>query len=110
MKIFSPRHFLRHVSAPTLREFTQAHLIASYLPPGWDSDDENLTDRVNTAVDSLQTTWESGGLTEEEASAVSQALHWWHDDLRRVHLHQVAVPRASKDVPGSLKSPRESTL
>lgn len=86
MKIFNPRHFLRHVSAPTLREFTQAHPIATHLPAGWDGDEDNLPATVNAAVDTLQATWEAGGLPDEAAGALSQALHLWHDDLRRVHL------------------------
>lgn len=86
MKIFNPRHFLRHISAPALREFTLAHPIAAHLPSDWDSDAALLAGRLNTAIDELQTTWESGSLDEVTASALSQALHLWHDDLKRIHL------------------------
>ena len=86
MKIFSPAHFLRHVSMPTLREFTDAHPIASRLTIDWDSDPDTLPTKVNAAIDALQASLSADGLSSEDAAAIGIDLHLWHDDLRRVHL------------------------
>lgn len=86
MKIFSPAHFLRHVSMPTLRDFTQAHPIADRLTIDWDSDPDTLSAKVNSAVEALQASATSDGLPADEVAALAQDLHLWHDDLRRVHL------------------------
>lgn len=86
MKIFSPAHFLRHVSMPTLREFTDAHPIASRLTIDWDSEPDTLPAKVNAAIDALHVSLAADGLSADEASAISEDLRLWHDDLRRVHL------------------------
>lgn len=83
MKIFSHAHFLRHVSMPTLREFTDAHPIAEYLDMDWGGPADLVPIRLNAAIEALQ---HREDLSEAEASEVSHALHLWHDDLRRVHL------------------------
>ena len=86
MKIFSPAHFLRHVSMPTLREFTDAHPIAPRLTIDWDSPPETLPAMVNAAIEALHASMGADGMSDEEMSALGQDLHLWHDDLRRVHL------------------------
>lgn len=86
MKIFSPAHFLRHVSMPTLREFTDAHPIASRLTIDWDSEPDTLPAKVNAAIDALHLSLTADGLSADEASAIGEDLRLWHDDLRRVHL------------------------
>lgn len=86
MKIFSPTHFLRHVSTSTLREFTDAHPISPRLNIDWDSDPDTLPTKINAAIENLQTSLSQGDLSAEEVSAIGNDLHLWHDDLRRVHL------------------------
>lgn len=86
MKIFSPAHFLRHVSMPTLREFTDAHPIAPRLTIDWNSPPETLPAMVNAAIEALHASMGADGMSDEEMSALGQDLHLWHDDLRRVHL------------------------
>ena len=86
MKIFSPAHFLRHVSMPTLREFTDAHPIAPRLTIDWDSPPETLPAMVNAAIETLHASMGADGMSDEDVSALGQDLHLWHDDLRRVHL------------------------
>ena len=86
MKIFNPAHFLRHVSMPTLREFTDAHPIAPRLTIDWDSDPDTLPVKLNAAIEAMQAALTEDGLSAEEASAIADDLHLWHDDLRRVHL------------------------
>jgi hypothetical protein len=86
LKIFSPAHFLRHVSMPTLQEFTDAHPIGSRLSIDWNSDPDTLPAKVNAAIDELQASLNAEGLSREEAAAIGDDLHLWHDDLRRVHL------------------------
>ena len=54
MKIFSPAHFLRHISKPTLHAFTHAHPIGSRLSIDWDSPEDSLSAKVNAAIEVLQ--------------------------------------------------------
>jgi len=86
LKIFSPAHFLRHVSTSTLREFTDAHPISPRLDIDWDSDPETLPAKINVAIENLQAALSEGDLSAEEFTAIGHDLHLWHDDLRRVHL------------------------
>lgn len=86
MKIFSPAHFLRHVSMPTLRAFTDAHLLGQRLSIDWESPADTLGGKVNAAVEALHASLSDGGMNTDEVSAIQNALHLWHDDLRRVHL------------------------
>ena len=86
MKIFSPAHFLRHVSMPTLREFTDAHPIASRLTIDWDSDPDTLPAKLNAAIEALHASLSADNFSVDEASAIGGDLRLWHDDLRRVHL------------------------
>lgn len=86
MKIFSPAHFLRHVSMPTLQEFTVAHPIAPRLTIDWDSDPDTLPAKLNTAIEALHVSLTDDGIPSDEASAIAEDLRLWHDDLRRVHL------------------------
>jgi hypothetical protein len=86
LKIFSPTHFLRHVSASTLREFTDAHPICPRLNIDWDSDPDTLPTKINAAIENLQASLSEGDLSAKEVLAIGNDLHLWHDDLRRVHL------------------------
>jgi hypothetical protein len=86
LKIFNPAHFLRHVSMPTLRDFTDAHPVAARLNIDWDGPADGLPAAVNAAIEALQAAVDADGLTEAEATAIGQDLQLWHDDLRRVHL------------------------
>jgi hypothetical protein len=86
LKIFSPAHFLRHISKPTLHAFTHAHPIGSRLSIDWDSPEDSLSAKVNAAIEVLQSSLNQEDLSEEDASSLGHDLHLWHDDLRRVHL------------------------
>ena len=86
MKIFSPTHFLRHVSKPALHGFTQAHPICPRLTIDWESSENSLADNVNTAIEVLQTSLHTSDFSEKEKSAIADDLNLWNDDLRRVHL------------------------
>lgn len=86
MKIFSPAHFLRHVSKPTLQAFTDAHPIGNRLIIDWECPDDILPAKVNAAIEAMQASLNEEGLTEAEVLAIGHDLHLWHDDLRRVHL------------------------
>lgn len=86
MKIFNPAHFLRHVSMPTLREFTTAHPIAPRLTIDWDGPADAMAATVIAAIEALQVTMEADDTPEADAKAIGHDLHLWYDDLRRVHL------------------------
>jgi hypothetical protein len=86
LKIFSPTHFLRHVSKPALHGFTQAHPIFPRLTIDWECSENSLADNVHAAIEVLQTSLLTTDLPEKEKSAIADDLNLWHDDLRRVHL------------------------
>ena len=86
MKIFSPAHFLRQVSMPMLRAFTDAHPLGPHLSIDWEVPADTLASKVNAAVEALHTSLENGRLSADEVSTIEHALRLWHDDLRRVHL------------------------
>jgi len=35
MKIFNPRHFLRHIAPTVLRDFVQSHPLGAHLSVDW---------------------------------------------------------------------------
>ena len=86
MKIFNPAHFLRHISMPTLREFTDAHPLGQSLAIDWSLAQELLPTVVNDAVALLEATMQGAEMTQAERESVEYKLHLWHDDLRRAHL------------------------
>ena len=86
MKIFNAAHFLRHVSMPTLREFTQAHPLASSLVIDWSEATDLLPTLVNEAVAGVDIVLRDSPLTALERETTERNLYLWHDDLRRAHL------------------------
>jgi hypothetical protein len=71
MTIFNAKHFLRHIGMPTLRQFTQAHVLGVRLTVDWEQSPQSLPATVNDAVQVL-----------------------WVDDLRRAHLMSNALALA----------------
>lgn len=55
MNVFNPPHFLRHIGMPTLREFTEAHVLGPYLTLDWTQDEATLPAMVSQAVEALAT-------------------------------------------------------
>lgn len=53
MKIFTPSYFLRHISAPLLREFMEGHPLGPRLTIDWDCPDADLSERIVSAVEAL---------------------------------------------------------
>ena len=86
MKIFSLAHFLRHVSMPMLRAFTNAHPLGPHLSIDWEVTADTLVSKVHAAVEALHASLSNDELSADEASSIEHALRLWQDDLRRVHL------------------------
>ena len=86
MKIFNAAHFLRHISMPTLREFTQAHPISAHLSIDWTLAEESLPKLVCDAVSALDASLAGSTCTVGERERLQQNLQLWQDDLRRAHL------------------------
>ena len=86
MKIFTPSHFLRHISAPLLREFMEGHPLGSRLTIDWECPEEALSGQINQVVEALDASLQDSDLSMDDIAAIRHALHLWHDDLRRVHL------------------------
>ncbi len=86
MKIFSHAHFLRHISMPTLREFTDAHVLGSSLSIDWDAPADAFATQINDAVNALEASLHDAENAPEALETMERNLHLWHDDLRRAHL------------------------
>ncbi|BBE50870.1 hypothetical protein OYT1_ch1313 [Ferriphaselus amnicola] len=86
MKIFNPRHFLRHISMPTLREFTEAHVLGARLNIDWDQAPETLPTILSDAVEVLDASLPNADLPATEREAIGHDIHLWYDDLRRAHM------------------------
>lgn len=86
MKIFNPRHFLRHISMPTLREFTEAHVLHARLKIDWEQPPETLPTQLADAVEALDSSLPNSDLPATEREAIGHDIHIWYDDLRRAHM------------------------
>lgn len=86
MKIFNPRHFLRHISMPTLREFTEAHVLHARLNIDWEQPPETLPTQLADAVEALDASLPNSDLPAAEREAIGHDIHIWYDDLRRAHM------------------------
>lgn len=86
MSVFNPPHFLRHIGMPTLREFTEAHILEPYLDLDWTQDETALPAMVSQAVEALATELSTREMGDEQRKGIADALGYWYDDLRRCHL------------------------
>lgn len=86
MKVFNARHFLRHVSMPTLREFTDGHILGARLLVDWTQPPETLPAAVADAVEALDASLRDPVIDPTERKAIEHDLWLWHDDLRRAHM------------------------
>ena len=66
---------------PTLREFTDAHVLGSSLSIDWEAPADALATQINEAVNALEASLQDAAHGE----TINCNLHLWHDDLRRVH-------------------------
>jgi hypothetical protein len=92
MKVFNPRHFLRHISMPTLREFTEAHVLNTSLNIDWEQPAESLPTVLADAIDVLHASLPHMQ-SPEEREAIEHNIGLWYDDLRRAHRmsHALAI-------------------
>jgi hypothetical protein len=91
MKVFNPRHFLRHISMPTLLEFTESHVLNASLNIDWEQPAETLPTVLADAIDALHASLAPIQLPVAERKAIEHNIHLWHDDLRRVHMMSNAL-------------------
>ncbi|SFM13803.1 glycine hydroxymethyltransferase [Nitrosomonas communis] len=91
MKVFNPRHFLRHISMPTLREFTEAHVLNANLDIDWEQPADTLPTALADAIDALHASLPH--LLSEERGIVEYHIGLWYDDLQRAHKmsHELAI-------------------
>src|SRR6218665_2697420 len=86
MKVFNARHFLRHLSMPTLRQFTDGHVLGARLSVDWSLPADSLPAAVGDAVQDLETRLATPELDATERSAVDHDLRRWVAALRRAPL------------------------
>lgn len=86
MKVFNARHFLRHISMPTLKQFTEGHVLGARLNVDWSLPADSLPAGVGDAVQDLETRLASPEFDATERPAIEHDLRLWVDDLRRAHL------------------------
>jgi hypothetical protein len=91
MKVFNPRHFLRHISMPTLREFTEAHVLNGSLNIDWEQPADTLSTVLADTIYALHASLPH--LLPEERRIVEYHIGLWFDDLRRAHTmsHELAI-------------------
>ena len=86
MKVFNPNYFLRHISMPTLREFTEAQKLNSWLNMDWEQKRKPLHDTLIDAVQALEDRLQNKEFPGKERIAIQNALLFWQEDLRRGHM------------------------
>ena len=86
MKVFNARHFLRHISMPTLKQFTAGHVLGARLNVDWGLSADSLPAAVGDAVHDLEARLTAPEFDATERPAVEHDLRLWVDDLRRAHL------------------------
>ena len=85
MKVFASKQFLLLISAPTLREYTEAHVVYPRITVDWSVEPETFASAIHDAVDALDAAM--GEVADPaERKAIEADLSHWHDDLRRAHL------------------------
>ena len=84
MKVFASKQFLLLISAPTLRAYTEAHVLYPRLAVDWAVAPETFAVAIHDAVDVLDAAM---GVVPDpaERKAIEAELSHWHDDLRRAH-------------------------
>jgi hypothetical protein len=84
MKVFASKQFLLLISAPTLREYTEAHVLYPRLNIDWSVTPETFASVVFEAVEAVDAGMESQD-DPNVRKAIAAELSNWHDDLRRAH-------------------------
>lgn len=86
MTIFNHAHFLRHISMPTLRQFTDAHPLGHELVIDWEQPEDTLSRLLNEAIIVKQESLSDTSLPSKTREVLEHNLHLWQDDLRRAHM------------------------
>lgn len=86
MAIFNPIQFLRHISNPNLRQFTEAHVINISLNIDWSQSTESLPLLLSKAVSVLDESLSTEEFSPENREIIEHSIHVWYDDLRRAHM------------------------
>jgi len=86
MKVFNPNHFLCHISMPTLREFTEAQKLSSWLKMDWEEKRKPLHVTLVDTIQSLDDRLQKEKLPSKERNALQDALMLWQEELRRGHM------------------------
>jgi hypothetical protein len=85
MKVFASKQYLLLISAPTLREYTEAHVVYPRITVDWSVEPETFASAIHDAIDALDAAM--GDVADPaERKAIEADLSHWHDDLRRAHL------------------------
>lgn len=71
---------------PTLREFTEAHILGTRLTIDWSQPPESLPTAVSDAVDVIDASLHDSTIDPTQRKGIEQDLWLWHDDLRRAHM------------------------
>ena len=86
MTIFNPAYFLRHISLPTLRQFTDAHPLGPELAIDWGQPEDYLPRLLTEALSVKQESLSDAELSWQDREDLEHKLHLWQDDLRRAHM------------------------
>ena len=86
MTIFNPAYFLRLISLPTLRQFTDAHPLGPELAIDWEQPEDSLPRLLTEALTVKQESLSDAELSSKDREDLEHKLHLWQDDLRRAHM------------------------
>jgi hypothetical protein len=87
MKIFNPRHFLRHIAPTVLEDFVQSHPLSPHLAVDWALPENALVNALMAAIENLQASLlEDITLTTDQKVGLEENLFRWNEDLRRAHI------------------------
>lgn len=87
MKIFNPRHFLRHIAPIVLQDFVQSHPLGAHLAVDWALPEKALVNALMAAIENLQARLlEDITLTTDQKVVLEENLFRWNEDLRRAHI------------------------
>jgi hypothetical protein len=85
MIVFNDRLFLRHISTTSLREFTEQHVVGSWINMDWTDMSDSLYARICDRVQELEQKLKTEVMDAKLRKSIATDLYYWQEDLKRAH-------------------------
>ncbi len=85
MLVFNDRHFLRHISSASLREFTEQHVVGSWINMDWTDMSDSLYSRICDRVQELEQKLKTEVMDANVRKSIATDLYYWQEDLKRAN-------------------------